>query len=489
MPLAVDSSKDVESENLKSEPNDSSPSTVPTVRGIASWPWYARYFHDPLTFFVKAEKQFGPILALGNPLPFRQGGRKFVVASGSTYNKIIFGQPDEFRSGGQTLRGPKGSAHRRIREGIIAMNGEKHRAHRRVMKPPLLKPAVATYGPRLLALVDDMIDDWKDGSEVDIHREMHKLANWASAHLLFGSEDFSVSIQLGEAIEHWLTLDADVRSRLALVNLPGTRYRRLLKQAEVVESLMLKAIERNRNAEVPGVDMLSLLIRASDDDDNSMTQEDLVAHAVILYAASFETTANALAWTLFLIAQHPSTAKKLHDEISNQLGSEPPDIKSIDKLPHLDATIKESLRLLPPVAFTFRTTYHKATIDGLKLSGGDKVVPCHYLTHRNPDIFPEPNRFNPERWFSIRPGHYDYVPFSAGPRVCLGISFAQLELKMTIARIIQRFRFTVVPDSKIDVIIQLTLRPKHGIPMTVHTQDQAFSAAPIKGNITKMVDL
>ncbi|MFT5304008.1 MAG: cytochrome P450 [Mariniblastus sp.] len=480
----------IESEtDLNSKPNDTSDASIPMISGIATWPWYLRYFRDPLNFFEKATQQYGPVLALGSPLPFSKRGRKFVVATGGYYNKIIFGKPDDFRSGGQTLRGPKGSAQRRIRKGIFAMNGEQHRTHRRMMQPPLLKQAVASYGPRMLTLVDDIVDHWKNGEQVDVYREMRRLSNWAAAHLLFGSEDFNASIVLGEAIEHWLQLDADVRSRLAFINLPGTRYRQLLKQAEVVESLMIEAIDRNRNAEIPGTDMLSLLIRASDENRNVMTQENLVAHAVILYAASFETTANALTWTLFLIAQHPETAKALYEEVSDVLGDEPPDSDSIDKMPQLDATIKESMRLLPPVAFTFRTPYREQTVNGLFLHGKDKVVPCHYLTHRDPNIFPEPNRFNPDRWQTIRPSHYEYVPFSAGPRLCLGISFAQLEMKITIARIMQRFRLAVVPNSQIDGIIQLTLRPKSGIPMTVHFQDQAFSAARITGNITRMVDL
>ena len=463
-------------------------STVPVLCGLAAWPWYAKYLRDPLDFFVSARKKFGPIFALGNPLPFSRGGRKFLVVCGAEYNKIVLGRPDQFRSGGQTLRGPKGSAQRRIREGIFAMNGSRHRTHRRLMQPPLLKPAIASYGPRMLSLVDEMVGTWQPGKRIDLYREMRKLSNWAAAHLLFGSQDFAASMRLGEAIELWLLLDADVRSKFALINLPGTRYRKLLKQAERVETLMIDAINRNRYSPVQGSDLLSLLIREAAQNPDVMTEKDLVAHAVILYAASFETTANALAWTLFLIAQHPATAQALYDEITNHLGNEDPNHRSIDQLPLLDAAIHESMRLLPPVAYTFRTPAHLATIDGLSLNGKDKVVPCHFLTHRDPDVFPQPNRFLPERWLNSRPGHYEYVAFSAGARLCLGISFALLELKITVARVMQRFRLTVVPGSRIDGIIQLTLRPKQGIPMNVNPPDQAFSASPISGSITRMVD-
>jgi hypothetical protein len=181
-----------------------------------------------------------------------------------------------------------------------------------------------------------------------------------------------------------------------------------------------------------------------------MSDTDLVAHAVILYAASFETTANVLAWTLFLIAQHPDIAASLHDEIVERFADRPPDNQQIDDLPLLDGVVQESMRLLPPVPLTFRTPLYAVEIGGLLLRTGDKILLSQYLTHRDPDVFRQPNRFNPLRWFTIRPDPYEYLPFSAGPRICLGISFAQLELKLTIVRVMQRFRMNVVPGSPIE---------------------------------------
>src|SRR5581483_5234329 len=109
--------------------------------------------------------------------------------------------------------------------------------------------------------------------------------------------------------------------------------------------------------------------------------------------------------------------------------------------------------------------------------------------HRDPSVFAAPNRFDPKRWASLRPDPYQYVPFSAGPRLCLGMSFGLLELKLAVSRALRRFRFSVVPGAEVDGIIQLTLRARRGIPMTVHPQDRAFAAAPVRGNIHRMVDL
>ena len=461
----------------------------PVLRGVASWPWYLHYVRDPLACLASAQRQFGSLFALGNPLPFWTGGRRFVLAVGGRYNRVVLSQPDLFRPGGQVMKGPKGSAQHRIRGGIFSMRGDKHRTHRRLMQPPFLKPSVAGYTTVMAGLIDQIIDRWQPGEALDMYREMRTLSNWVAAHILFGNEDFAASIQIGKEIEEWLLLDVQARNSLAMVDLPGTAYARLLRQAERLERVMRSAIERNRRATSPSDNVLSILIRACDAHKSDMTETDLVAHAVILYAASFETTANVLAWTFFLIAQHPSIAADLHDEIAQGLKGWPPDSQKLDALPLLNGVVNESMRLLPPVPYTFRTPDETVDLGDFRLHAGDKVILSHYLTHRDPGIFPGPNRFDPKRWLKARPDPYEYIPFSAGPRLCLGISFALLELKLTVARVMQRFRFTVVPDATIDGVIQLTLRPRQGIPMPVHTQDRAFAAAPVKGNIHGMVDL
>jgi cytochrome P450 len=461
----------------------------PTVRGAASWQWWLQFILDPLQCLAAARARFGPVCVLGNPLPFWTGGRRFVFATGADYVREVLGQPDVFRPGGAVMAGPRGSAHYRIRYGIFAMFGEQHRSHRRVMQPPCAKPAVTGYAETMIQSIDQIIDRWRPGETLDMYREMRALSNWVAARILFGNDDFSASLRIGNEIESWLALDAKVRRSGLWINLPGTDYRRLLRQAERLETLMRETIERNRRSKSPGTDMISLLIRARDSGQAAISEIDLIAHAVILYAASFETTANALTWTLFLIAQHPSIASQLHDEIRSRLADWPPDHRQLDALPLLDGVVRETLRLMPPVAYTFRTAHRDTQLGELWLRDGDKVVLNHFHTHRDPDIFPSPNSFKPARWFNGRPDSYEYSPFSAGPRICLGQSFAQLELKLAIARIMQRFRLTVVPGSAIDAFVQLTLRPRHGVPMTVHAQDRAFAASPVTGNIHGMIEL
>jgi cytochrome P450 len=473
----------VASDSLKSK------KSPPTVRGAASWRWWWRFTRDPLECFAAAQARFGPLSALGTPVVFWTGGRRFVFATGEEYMREVLAQPDVFRTGGQVAPARRGSAHYRIRHGILAMYGNQHRTQRRLMQPPFLKSAVATYTGTMTHLIDQIVDRWRPGETLDMYREMRTLSNWVAAHILFGNEDFAASIRIGNEIETWLALDAQVKKSPVWLDFPGTAYRRLLRQAERLEALMRETVERKRRSTSSGDDVISTMIRVRKSQKNAMSEIDLIAHAVILYVASFETTANALTWTLFFIAQHPSIASDLHDEINSQLKTWPPDYQQLDALPLLDSVIREALRLMPPVAFTFRTARRDVALGDFLLNEGDKVVLNHFHTHRDPDIFQHPNRFDPARWLNVHPDSYEYSPFSAGPRICLGISFAQLELKLAIARVMQRFRLTVVPGATIDAIVQLTLRPDQGVPMTVHAQDRAFSASPVTGNIHRMVDL
>eukprot|EP01036_Dinobryon_divergens_P060161 gene60162-80235_t len=125
------------------------------LRGFASWPWVTRYRRDPLACLAAMQERFGDVFIVGNPVPFYRGGRRVLVALGGVHNHQVLSQPDLFRPGGQILRGPRDSAQRRLRGGIFAMYGEMHRTHRRLMQPPLLKPAVAGHAQSMLRLIDD----------------------------------------------------------------------------------------------------------------------------------------------------------------------------------------------------------------------------------------------------------------------------------------------------------------------------------------------
>jgi cytochrome P450 len=264
----------------------------------------------------------------------------------------------------------------------------------------------------------------------------------------------------------------------------------LLKHAERVEREILASVEKRRRDSSDRTDVLSLLIQARDDENRGMTDTELVGQATILFGASFETTASTLTWTVFLLAQHPAIMGELMDELDRVLGGNTPTRDQLAQLSVLDRVIKESMRILPPVPFTIRAADDDAIPMGsLTLNHGTRVICSHFLTHHLPEIYPEPEIFRPDRWREIDPTQYEYMPFSAGPRACVGAMFAIQVLKISLAIMLQKFRFTVAPGARIDRVVRITMNPRYGMPMLLTKNDRRYQSSEVRGQIHEMVKL
>lgn len=458
------------------------------VEGVSSWPWYWNYLKDSYTCLNQISEKHGKVFVMGNPVPFGGKGRRHVFAFGEEANRTVLSQTDVFRSGGQVIRGQKGSAHQRLRMGVFAMNGEKHRQHRKLMQPPFAKVAVNSYVPSIAGLIDQVFDQWETDQPFDMYVETTKLSNWVAAHILFDHDDFDSSTQMCNLINQWIDLDVKARkSSIVAFDIPGTSGAPLLRQAEVVEAAMHKMINAKRQEAAPSKDVLSILVHAAKAENSDLTDDDLSAHAVILHAAAFVTTATALAWAMYLIAQNPKFAAELNEEIQTNITNWPPDAAQVDKLPLLDGIIRESLRLLPPIHHVIRKAAHDTELQGVEMRTGDRAVISAFMTHRDPDIFDDPAKFDPTRWIKNKPGPYQYIPFGGGPRLCLGYQFVMLEMKLVVIRAMQRFRLNLVPNSNIQANIQLTFCPEQGLPMVANKADGKYSASRVTGNINELV--
>jgi len=289
-------------------------------------------------------------------------------------------------------------------------------------------------------------------------------------------------------VGEWLERNFSAPVWMAMLDAPGTPYRGLLAHAERIERQILHMLEQKRAAGLRGDDVFSLLCRAHEAGEAWMSDRDLVGQATILFAASYETTAHAMTWTLFLLAQHPEVMARLADEFAG-LGSAVPTPEQLARLPWLGAVIRESMRILPPVPYTLRALTADAELGGVALRRGDRVLCSHYITHHRSDLYDAPERFDPERWSTLRRGPYEYLPFGAGPRMCIGVGFATLAMKVATAAIVRRFRLSLRPGARIDRSVKVTLFARRGVPMIVHAPDGRFDAPPVSGNIREMVDL
>ena len=451
--------------------------------------WFVRFFRDPIRMMRRAYAKFGPVSAIGDVIPVRSRPRLHVLAFGPEYNEQILGDPDRFRGTGQTLRGPADSAQRRIRAGLTRMTGEKHRQQRRLIVPTLQRKAVESYYPAMVSIVDEYLAEWQAG-EIDLWRSMRGLSLRLSSRILFGVTDPKAAHRLARMIEEWGVRNFSRGVWLFPLDLPGTPYRALLAHASALEQEILRLAAEKRAEPGPPRDTLGMLVRAYDDETgDEMTDADLVGQTTILFAASYETMVNALTWTLFLIAQHPQVAHDMLDELDAELDGEAPAFDRLGDLPLLDAAIKESMRVLPPVPFTIRATMHGARIGHLDLSDGDRVVCSHFITHHMPEIYAEPERFRPERWFEIEPTQYEYLPFSAGPRLCVGYLFAMTAMKVVVTRILQKWRWTLIPNTRVDPAVRVTMAPRGPLHAILHPPDRRFEAVPLRGGLLELVDL
>ncbi len=272
---------------------------------------------------------------------------------------------------------------------------------------------------------------------------------------------------------------------------PGLPYHTLLRESDVFEA-RLRAIIAERRQMIAGKDALSLMIHAHDEDGAAFTDTELIGQCSLLFVAGHETTANTLSWTLFLLEQHPKVLAALLDELSAKLHGDAPTLAQIPELPLLDRVIKESMRILPATPMLFiRVLAAEAQLGPYVLPRAANVVLSPLLTHRDPDVFPEPARFRPERWEGLSPSLHEYLPFGAGPRMCLGSGFANLALRVLLPMILGRYRFTLAHGARVDRKVRgITLGPRDGIRMLVAPQDRRFVRREgVRGDIHELVDL
>lgn len=453
------------------------------LRGSATWPWYLQYLRDPIGCVISIQKRYGNFCALRPPLRLAGPRRTIVFAFGPVSNEQVLGHPEVFRTGGQGIPGPRGSLQSQLRQGLTRMKEPKHKLQRQLVMPTVLKTAVDRYLPAMKTIIAEELQGWRPGLDVNMDEEMRRITMRIAGETLFGERNRERSLSFGSMVSEWLGRNYTFGATYFPVNFIGTSYRALLQYAEKLTEEIREMIRYRRAQGEARDDILSILVKARDEGRADVSDGDLLGQTAILFAASFETTATTLGWTLFLLAQSPGVAAKLRDEISGASSAE------LDTLPLLDAVIKESMRILPPVALTLRAVTTATDLTGVALQKGDRVICSHYLTHRIPDLYPDPNRFEPQRWFSIKPGHYEYIPFSAGPRQCIGPVFATCVMKQVLAAIVPRFCFKVVEGSRIDRDFRVTMVPRYGLPMTIHGPDELFQRMRVKGNIHQMVDL
>jgi cytochrome P450 len=420
---------------------------------------------------------------------FEDGGQRIAFVFGPEYIQRVLSDTIGFLSRFFAIRGPRNSAQRHLTCGLLSMNGEEHRRHRRLVSAPLQKSSFAGYRDVLVTLCDEMLSEWQPGQERDLFRDMTRYMLRVTASVLFGVDRAEMAYEIGKLIEHWVALNHEigVGAFLADPNVTSS-YESLLSLAAELEAKIREMIEDRRSSSSLSDDILSLLIRAHDENGAGMTDGELIGQTAVLFGAAHLTTANTLTWTLFLLAQHPTIAMDLSAELRAGLAGCIPTLEQLDQLPLLDRVIKESMRILPSSAYSQRVTAGPTELGPLRLRKDTAVIFSQIITHHLPELFPNPRRFDPDRWLHIMPSPYAYFPFAAGPRKCVGAGLALMVMKLTVSTILQRFHLAVVPGAGINGKVNYTMfNPTSGMPMVVRPASERFTYAPVAGNIHELV--
>ncbi|MBZ2179388.1 MAG: cytochrome P450 [Acidobacteriota bacterium] len=418
-----------------------------------------RFRRDPLTYLERVQADYGSFA-------YFQAGHQHIyyVNEPELIREVLV-----TRSGLFTKSRILQRAKSLLGEGLLTNEGTSHLRQRRMVQPAFYRDHLVTYGAQMVALADKACHRWRNEAKLDIDQEMMRLTLAIVGQTLFSADVEDEAPQVGEAMNALIAI-------MPLLMLPGSQFieyvplpvtRRYLKAAKLVEATIFRIMNERRASAGNPDDLLSMLMNARDPegDDHAMSDKQVRDEALTLFLAGHETTATALAWTWYLLAQHLDAEAALHAELAHVLGDRLPTFDDLPRLRYTQQIFAESMRLYPPAWAIGRMAREPLELGGYTLPAKSIVLLSPYLMHRNPRFWPDPDRFDPARWADgdFYKRDFTYFPFGGGPRICVGERFAWMEGALLLAVIAQRWRFRLEPGHRVERKALITLRAKNGI--------------------------
>lgn len=355
-------------------------------------------------------------------------------------------------------------------EGLLTSEDELHRSQRRLMAPSFTPRQISNFADTFVACAREV--SWDDGQVVDVVEEMSALTLEAVNRTLFGSGLDTEAPDLGPAFldfNRWVVGEAYRWLHLP-VWLPLPRHRRLRNSRRVLQRSLNQLVARRRHAG-GDADLLSTLLAARDDDGNTMSDAQLKHETLTLMFAGHETTALALSWAFYLLARHADVRAHVEDEVDGVLAGRPPRLDDLRRLPYTLQVITETMRLYPPAPVIGRMAQCDVELADYTIPAGTLVACSIYGIHHRADLWPDPEAFRPERFAPDRDVPQGaYIPFAAGPRVCIGNHFAMMEAHLILADLVQRVRLDLVDSTPVGTVPLVTLHPDRRIMASATTR-------------------
>lgn len=462
-----------------------------------------RFFGDPIGYAQQLFDRYGSITTLSRyggtqtrtPLPDCQGT---LLVRGAEALSQIMTDAETFH-----MFSPAGPLYplgdvphykqsmQRMATGLFHANGEYHRQSKQLIAPAVHHKHIEVYHDLMVAAADEMLRRWRVGESRDIYSEMVDLSGQIITRALFGesADQHPRILPVINLIRQFML--SPLTAPALLIDTLYSPYRCFLRFFEQAEQEIALILQDRLNRSAGAEDMLSIMAQKYLEHGRPMSEAEMISHAFTLIMAGYETVASTMTWILFLLSQHPDVMTKLMAELDAVVGSAAPTAAHLEKLTYLECIIKEGMRLFPAVPIGSRITIRDSEIGSQFVPQGTEIWLCFYHTQRDPALYPHPNRFDPDRWLTIKPSVFEYSPFGAGARRCIGAPFAMMEMKIVLSILLQRYRLEFADDQKLNRLVWLIMSPRGGLTMTVRSQDRNFvrSAGWARGNIHQMVDL
>ena len=459
----------------------------PALHPILGWRGLVLDFaRDPVGFLTHLHNQHGKIAHVG------QGKMSATFTFHPDYTRQILSNPNLFYSFSlEDIPFPLSDieALKSMTTALSLLNGEQHKRQRRLMAPAFHNHFLPVYVDQIRNIVEKYFRKLKYGEVVDIYQEMDLFTILLSMEIFVGMKADEEGRRFAHLFESVLNLLFNPTTFLLPYDLPGFPYHRLRVQGTKLEQQLKDLIRRRREKGPGGTDTLSLFLQAHDEDGSMMSENEIVGETVAVFRGGSKTSASALTWILFLLTQYPDMYSHLTDELTGTLRGAAPTLEQLNPLPLLEGVIKEGMRLIPPVLWGVRYSVDDFEIGGYQHQKGSSVLYSSYVTHHMPELYNDPQTFNPYRWETIKPSAYEYFPFNAGPRRCLGAEFAMMEMKITLAMLLQKYHFTLIPNQRIDRVGMNGSLPKYGIKMRIDQPGGKISRIPVRGTVHQLVAL
>jgi cytochrome P450 len=420
-----------------------------------------QYLRDPVAFHADHVRTVGDVVRID------LAGRSFhYVTHPEDIKRILVDDHDSFRKA-SAVRETSGSFGS---EGLFFTEGEQWRRQRTLSQPAFYRERVEEYASFAVEGAREVADGWRDGQQVRIDEESKALTLGVLARTLFGV-DVRADPETGRVVRETAEAINDRLDATSLVTflpnwVPTPRDRRFRSQLDTFESTVAELVADRRTDPDPPDDLLTFFVRARDDGD--LTARELADQLVTFLFAGHETTSLALTYTCYLLAGHPEVQARVHEELASVLDGDP-SVEQFSDLTYTGAVIEESMRLFPPVYMVLREPTREVRLRGYALGPGDTLVLPQRIVQSDPRWWDAPDEFRPARWLGDEDPHtheYAYFPFGGGPRHCIGMRFARLELKAALATLCRRVEFANPPE-ELPLSFAVTLQPGTDVELMI----------------------